>query len=341
MTRKKAPVAQPRDLKDREILRNKVAELMALKVNDWPGHAFADEDGTFGVTCGKIMGGLHTAYFLADHLADQKLFTGKQKTRTDLDCAMCELTTSAVFKLFPEVTLRWNATLEIELRITTDKPLGKIIQALDGAIGAEQAEIRLKEQQQREYEEDRARDRRREIRGPVVSEHADMAIFQEYVEQQTRTHLPHTAFVKLTTAPIHPSLAELRGNEPPCHTFHYFTSGWGKENDFFNHTLSDVFTGFCAVSPHHNFGDRKDTLKFDIYGNPARLVQDILEHDFNAVVAVKSALDAKNILFFAEKLAFDKVIAEYAQKDKDAAVIVKGTEAEIKVKRPLKLKGPA
>lgn len=341
MTKKKTPAAQPRNLKDRETLRDKLAELMALKVNEWPGHPFADEDGTFGVNVGKVKGGLYAAYFLADHLADQKLFTGRQRARTDLDCAVYEFHAGNPFRLFPEAELRVNANDEIEMRITTAKPLDKIIAALDGAIAAEQAEIRMKEQQEREYQEERERDRQREIRGPVVSEHADMAIFQEYVEQQTRTHLPHTAFLKLTTAPTHPDLAELRGNAPPRHTFHYFTSGWGNENEFFNRTLRDVFTGFCAVSPHHNFGDKKDTLKFDITGNPARLVQDILEHDFNSVAAVKTALDAKNILFFGEKMDFEKVIADYGQKDKDAAVITKGSAEPIKVKHPLKLKGKA
>jgi hypothetical protein len=175
----------------------------------------------------------------------------------------------------------------------------------------------------------------------VVSLKADMAIFQEYVEQQTRTHLPHTAFVKLTTAPIDPGLAELRGNAPPCHTFHYFSSGWGNENEFFNHTLRDVFNGFCAVSPHHNFGDKKDTLKFDIYGNPARLVQDILEHDFKSVAAVTTALRAKKTLGSADETKLAQVVAEYWQKDSDAAVITKGSAETIKVNRPLKLKGPA
>lgn len=332
---------QPRNIKDRKALRDKIGELMALEKTEWPGDAFADEDGTFGVTCGKVKGGLYAAYFLANHLSAQKLFTGRQKARTDLDTAVYELATDNPFQLFPEVKLCWNETKELELRITTDKPLDKIILAIDSALAAEQAEIRQKEQQEREYQEGRERDRQREKRGPVVSPQADLAILQEYVEQMTRTHLPHTAFVKLTTAPIHPSLVELRGNAPPCHTFHYFTSGWGKENEFFNRTLRDVFTGFCAVSPHHNFGDKKDTLKFDIYGNPARLVQDILEHDFKAVAGVATALKTKKALSASDEAAFTKAIGEYGVKNSDVEVITKGSAEAIKVGRPLKLKGPA
>ena len=337
MTKKKTPASSPRDLKDRDKLRDKIAELMALKKNEWPGHAFADEDGTFGVNCGPVKGGLYAAYFLTDHLADQKLFTGRQKARTDLDTAVYELATDNPFQIFPEVLLRWNEMKELELRITTGKPLDKIILAIDNAIAAEQATIRQKEQRDREYEEGRERDRQREKRGPVVSTHADRAILQEYVEQKVREHLPHTAFYDFACEPVDPDLGRALEDDRLRNKFRYFTSGWGKENEFFNYTLRDVFTGFCAV--HVNQCAPKGQLHFEVAGNPARLVQDILEHDFNAVAAVKTALDAKHILYFGEKMEFEKVIADFGQKDKDAAVITKGSATAIKVSHPLKLKG--
>lgn len=345
MTRKN-PAASPRCLKDRAALRDKLAELMALKENEWPGHPFADEDGSFGVNCGKVKGGLYAAYFLADHLRDQKFFAGRQKARTDLDCAVYELGPEDPKQLFPEVKLWVDSDGEIQLRITTDKPLDKIILALDSAIAAEQAEIRLKQQQEREYQEGRERDRQREIRGPVVSKHADLAILQEYVEQKMRTHVPHTAFVKFGSGPMDPELARMLEDSRSCNTFHYLRDGeqgCGKENEFFNRTLRDVFKGFCAVHLHHPFGQGKWTqMEFDIRGNPARLVQDILEHDFKSVPAVARALKAQGKLEPADEGKFIQAIAEYGQKDKDAAVITKGSAEEFKVGRPLKIrvKGP-
>jgi hypothetical protein len=329
-----------RSLKDRETLRNKVAELMALEKTEWPGHAFADEDGSFGVTCGKVKGGYYAAYFLSDHLAAQKLFTGRQKERTDLDTAVYECWGENPFQIFPEVRLHWNQNQEVELRITTDKPLDKIIHAIDCAISAEQAEIRQKEQREREYREERERDRQREIRGPVVSKQADLAILQEYVEQMTRTHLPHTAFYDFKSERPDERRVLFTEDERIRNQFRFYSSGWGEENNYFNYTLRDVFNGFCAVSP--NQFAPKGELHFDIAGNPARLVQDILEHDFKSVAAVRSALVTKNKLSIPDKAAFDSVIAEYGQKDSDANVITQGSAEKIKVGKPIKFgKGPA
>ncbi len=151
-------------------LTAKIQELMNLHKTSWHGGTpYVDADGSFGVLCGTVKGGLYSAYFLIDKLAQAGLFAGSENPEQSLDDAVYKMTQGNPMQVYAEAQVSWNENNEIQTRIRTDKLEVKILAALAGAIEIVKEELRQKRKKEDEYAAWREADQKREEMPAIVS----------------------------------------------------------------------------------------------------------------------------------------------------------------------------
>lgn len=276
---------------DQKHLRIKLAALMDEHKNNWPGHPYVAEDGTFGVKAGKLRGGLYAAYFLIDSLAAGGLFKGSQNPRTDLDTAVYELAPDKVFNVYDEAELFWNKDGELQVRITTEKPLADIVAAIDHGIRDAQEEKDRKAKQKQAYDDKVKADKQRDKMPTVFSKETDLAFAAEYLRMKVEEEVPSRNIVVDQETPD-PHLADLLEDERPRLRAEYDLdpeADFGPVNRFNNEVLREVFRGEMSVSFNMTVkkGERMDV---SLAGTPARLTADILDHDLEGARKVLASL---------------------------------------------------
>lgn len=272
-------------------LRIKLSALMDQHKSDWPGHPYAHDDGTFGVTAGKLQGGLYAAYFLIDSLAAGGLFKGAQNPRTDLDTAVYELGGDKVFKVYDEAELFWNKDGELQVRVTTDKPLSDIVSAIDHGIKSAQDEKDREAKRKQAYADKVNADRQRDKMPTIFSRETDLVFAAEYLRMRLEEEVP-SSNIDVQPETLDPHLAELLEDERPRLAATYDLdpeANFTPVNRFNNEVLPQVFKGEMAVS--FNMTAKKgDRMDVSVVGTPARLTADILDHDLEGARKVYARL---------------------------------------------------
>lgn len=268
------------DKAGKKLLYAKLGDLMALYETDWPGHPYVDDDGTFGVKAGKEQGGLYAAYFLMDKLAEGGLFRGGRNPRTDLDTAAYELATDKVFRVYDEAELFWNADRELQVRITTDRPLADVAAAIDAGIASVKEEELARKRAEQANKDKVNADRQRDLMPTVFSQEADLAFAAAYLMTRLSQEVP-CSNLSLSQHPVDPEFSRIFNDTRPRLRVDYDldpASNFSPVSRFNNEVLPRVFTGYLAVQFNMTAQD-DGRMYVEVAGPPARLAADILDND--------------------------------------------------------------
>jgi len=263
---------------DRETLNDKLIDLMVMRTTQEDGSPYVRADGTFGLYCGNVRGGLYSAYHLIDGLKLGGLFDAPQAPRTDLDTAVYELTRENVFRPFPEVKLFWNEMGQLQVEVKTEKPLTDILDALDAATKHAKANVRQRFNEKAKWQDDALTDYHRDRMGTVFGPAVDAAFFQAYMRYRFEKDLDVTG-IAMTEEPLDDNSKKMLQDERPRHVcmFDAHRDAPMHPSDFVS-DLGKTFTGKVAVMMFQS-QPGFDDLRLQIAGTAARLTADILDND--------------------------------------------------------------
>ncbi len=275
-----------RTAKELEQINHYLGILMLKKpISSYIGKPYISEDGSFGVKCGTIKGGLHSAYFLVDKLAEAGLFTGKQAKGTDLDAAIYNLHLDATFQIYPEVSLYWNKEKELEVKVATQKSTKEVIEAILVAVKSADADIQEEKEKKEAHIQELILDKKKEAIDPIVSAADDACFVLEYLQNLMEQKCPNSDVRLSLNSPksflseSFTASAEKYLSQRPCFVIEYDQNNEEKfsvHNELGNDILPDIFKGWSAV--HHYSPNKEGIFRIEVEGSPSRLRADIIQY---------------------------------------------------------------
>lgn len=265
---------------DRELLLDKITDLMALQTMRNDSIPYVAADGTFGVKADKGESGMYAMYHFIDSLSRHKLFDSPQRSRSDMDTAMYELRRDNPFQVFDEVKLFINADDQFQVTVRSEKTVDDIVAAIDRGIKDARKAVRERAALKQAWEDQKRADIERNKMPPVFSPETDSAFAAAYLAMRVAEEVPSS---NITTRyeGADPEIARFTNDFRPRLRAEYDldpSANFGPVNKFNNETLPEVFNGQMAI--HFNMtarlGDRMDV---EVSGTPARLTADILDND--------------------------------------------------------------
>lgn len=320
---------------DRELLLDKITDLMALQTVPKESIPYVAEDGSFGVKAELGEGGLFSMYHLIDTLGRGGLFANPQRARSDLDTAMYELRRNNPFQVFDEVKLFINADDQFQVSVRTEKSVEEVVSVIDGGISAARKEVRRRAAEKQKWEDDRRADLERNKMPDVFSPAADSAFAAAYLSMRIAEEVPSS---NITTryAEADPELAKFTKDYRPRLRAEYDldpAADFGPVNAFNNEKLRKVFNGQMAI--HFNMSVRKgERMDVEVSGTPARLTADILDND---IAGARRAAEKLQGQLGEDELK--KIFAEINRRDATkqlADEVQAGTKAPVSAPRTAK-----
>ncbi|MBL8640690.1 MAG: hypothetical protein JNL76_01085 [Alphaproteobacteria bacterium] len=275
-------------------------ELMALHVpseDEYAGKPFVTCDRKrglrFGVTTGKLRGGLYAIYHLLDSLEAASFFPGGREPNMDLD-DMAHRVCLGSFKIYDGVVLsvtQGGMTLTIETGDTAENILNAIRYGIDA-----RKERDLESQGRIEYREFLVSQWNKEKNAPYIlhSVQDDEVFIKKYLQQVIANYLGSDTELSLTRR-FH--LTKWDMDWPECMGDDYPIKGKKDMRPIFEvsvedrqrnwarfHTsglrkkLSEIFVGVGGFFLSQGQRWSAD-IQFSVRGNPHRLVHDIFEGD--------------------------------------------------------------
>ncbi len=320
---------------DRELLLDKITDLMAMQVVHGDTIAYVDSDGSFGVKAEKGEKGLYSMYHLIDSLSRAKLFDKPQRDRSDIDTAVYELRRNNPFQVFDEVKLFINAQDQFQVTVRTEKPLEEVVTAIDGGISAARKEVRRRAAEKQKWEDDRIADIERNKMPPVFSPATDSVFAKTYLAMRVAEEIPSSNITTVYREPDQ-EIAQFTKDFRPRLRAEYDldpSANFGPVNEFNNETLRKIFNGQMAI--HFNMTVRNDErMDVEVSGTPARLTADILAND---IAGARRAAEKLQGQLGDDELK--KVFAEINCRDTGnqlAAEVQAGTKAPVSAPRTAK-----
>jgi len=265
---------------DRELLLDKITDLMALQTVRGDSIPYVAADGSFGVKADMGESGMYAMYHFINNLSRGKLFDKPQRERSDLDTAMYELRRDNPFQVFDEVKLFINPEDKLQVTVRTEKSVDDIVSVIDGGIAAARKEVRRRAAEKQKWEDDKLADLERNKMPTVFSPVTDSAFAAAYLAMRVAEEIPSS---NITTRyrEYDPELAKFTKDYRPYLRAEYDldpSANFGPVNDFNNEKLPKVFNGQMAI--HFNMTVRQgERMDVEVAGTPARLTADILDND--------------------------------------------------------------
>lgn len=270
----------PMTADDRELLLDKITDLMALQTVPKETIPYVSADGSFGVKAELGESGLYSMYHFINTLGRGKLFANPQRDRSDLDTAMYELRRNNPFQIFDEVKLFINPDDQFQVTVRTEKSVDDIVLVIDGGIAAARKEVRRRAAEKQKWEDDKRADLERNKMPDVFSPAADGAFAAAYLAMRISEDVPSSNITTMF-AEADPELAKFTKDYRPRLRAEYDldpAANFAPVNAFNNEKLPKVFNGQMAI--HFNMTVRQgERMDVEVAGTPARLTADILDND--------------------------------------------------------------